>query len=493
MPPPPPLPTPTQPSLTSVLAKPKTKGKIHVSFTDWVLGGSLLSINSPNPNNVVPAATRQRNDSRIRATATKDKNGRNIVILEDREQDGMVGEVEMLVVRKVSKKNGHGRSRSGSAGEVVSVKAKISEEVLDTVVEESKEEKKAESKEKVEDEKKDEKQEEVAEVKKTDGDDKCEHVLNLQKDKGGKEEAVKVVEEKSQESKPKGEEPKADVVIEIAAVPSTEDKDKDNRAGPEVVIVEVEVKENEDKDKSKDKKKDKDVKETSKCKDDPESNTSKPEEPSADTTAAEEPIEITDAKKDEKVEPVDGNEWTKEQDSKLMAMKKENKTWKEISGELGTGKKEVVARYKVLQEQEKTEDEEEKAEVEEKPKKVEKKKKTKYCPYHQPKSNASAVSASKQEKKKKRKSYGELEKERDDEDEDEDQEERIQGIGHRNHQGHLRPDKIWSAEDCETLEYLMEKHRSTQWLQLQAGFFNYTGRMVKAEFIERKFIKDGLA
>ncbi|KAF7954911.1 uncharacterized protein EAE97_000170 [Botrytis byssoidea] len=525
MPPPPPLPTPTQPSLTSVLAKPKTKGKIHVSFTDWILGGSLLSINSPNPNNVVPAATRQRNDSRIRATATKDKKGRNIVILEDREQDGMVGEVEMLVVRKVSKKNGHGRSRSGSAGEVVSVKAKISEEVLETVVEESKEEKKAESKEEL----KDEKKEEVVEVKKADGDDKGEHVLNLQKDGDSKEEAVKVVEEKSEESKPKGEELKADVVIEIAVVPSTEDKDKDKTAEPEVVIVEVEVKGKEDKDKGKDKKQDKDVNETSKGEDDPESNTAKPEEPSADTTvtatdskektpsitdkdaekAPEEPIEIADDKKDEKVEPVKGNEWTKEQDSKLIAMKKENKTWKEISGELGTGKKEVVARYKVLQEQEKTEDEEEKAEVEEKPKKVEKKKKTKCtaqvdnedteeeiyispdCPYHQPKSNASAASAPKQEKKKKRKSYGELEKDRDDE--DEEQEERMQGNGHGNHQGHLRPDKIWSAEDCETLEYLMEKHRSTQWLQLQAGFFNYTGRMVKAEFIERKFRKDGLA
>ncbi|KAF5879197.1 uncharacterized protein Bfra_006402 [Botrytis fragariae] len=521
-----PSPTTTQSPLTSALAKPKTKGKIHVSFTDWVLGGSLLSINSPSPNNAVAAATRQRNDSRIRARATKDKNGRNIVILEDREQDGMVGEVEMLVVRKVSKKSGHERSRGGSAGEVVSVKAKISEEVLETVVEESKEEKKAESKEEV----KDEKKEEVVEVKKTDGDDKGEHVLNLQKDGEVKEEGVKVVEEKSEVSKPKGEEPKADVTIEIAVASITEDQDKDKKTEPEVVIVEVEVrkKEKEDKDKGKDKKKDKDVKETSKGEDNPES-TTKLEERSADTTVtatdskektpsiseeptektAEEPIEIKDDKKDEKVEPVDENEWTKEQDLKLMAMKKENKTWKEISGELCTGKKEVVARYKALQEQEKTEDEEKKAEVEEKPKNVEKRKKIKCtaqvdnedteeeiyispdCPYHQPKSKTSAASAPKQEKKKKRKSYGELDKDRDDE--DEEQEERMQGNGHGNQQGHLRPDKIWSAEDCETLEYLMEKHRSTQWLQLQAGFFNYTGRMVKAEFIERKFRKDGLA
>ncbi|ATZ47902.1 hypothetical protein BCIN_03g01800 [Botrytis cinerea B05.10] len=485
---PPPSPTPTQPALTSALAKPKTKGKIHVSFTGWVLGGSLLSINSPNPDTVVPAATRQRTDSRIRATATKDKNGRNIVILEDREQDGMVGEVEMLVVRKVSKKNGHGRSRSAS------VKAKISEEVLETVVEEGKAEKKAENKEEM----KDEKKAEVGEVKKTDDGDKGEHALTLQKDGEGKEEVVKAVEEKAEESKPKGEEPKADVIIAIAAVPSTEDKDKDKKPEPEVIIIEVEVNEKEDKDKGKDEKKDTASKEKT------PSISDKPTE-----KATEESIEVKEDKKDEKVEPVDGNEWTKEQDSKLMAMKKENKTWKEISGELGTGKKEVVARYKLLQEQEKTEDKGEEAQAEEKPKQVEKNKKTKCtapadnedteeeiyispdCPYHQPKSKSSAASVPKQEKKKKRKSYGELDKDRDDE--DEEQEERGQKNGHGNPQGHLRPDKIWSAEDCETLEYLMEKHRSTQWLQLQAGFFNYTGRMIKAELIERKFKKDGLA
>ncbi|ATZ47903.1 hypothetical protein BCIN_03g01800 [Botrytis cinerea B05.10] len=451
---PPPSPTPTQPALTSALAKPKTKGKIHVSFTGWVLGGSLLSINSPNPDTVVPAATRQRTDSRIRATATKDKNGRNIVILEDREQDGMVGEVEMLVVRKVSKKNGHGRSRSAS------VKAKISEEVLETVVEEGKAEKKAENKEEM----KDEKKAEVGEVKKTDDGDK-------------------------------------------AAVPSTEDKDKDKKPEPEVIIIEVEVNEKEDKDKGKDEKKGKDVKKTSKDTASKEKTPSISDKPTEKAT--EESIEVKEDKKDEKVEPVDGNEWTKEQDSKLMAMKKENKTWKEISGELGTGKKEVVARYKLLQEQEKTEDKGEEAQAEEKPKQVEKNKKTKCtapadnedteeeiyispdCPYHQPKSKSSAASVPKQEKKKKRKSYGELDKDRDDE--DEEQEERGQKNGHGNPQGHLRPDKIWSAEDCETLEYLMEKHRSTQWLQLQAGFFNYTGRMIKAELIERKFKKDGLA
>ncbi|KAJ8064862.1 hypothetical protein OCU04_007171 [Sclerotinia nivalis] len=464
----------TQASLTSQTTNPKSKGKLHVSFTDWVLGGSLLSINS-SPN--VSAATRARSDSRIRATAGKDKNGRSIVILEDRDQDGLVGgEVEMLVVRKVGRKgSGGGRSRSASAGSNVTVKAKISEEVLETVVEESAVV---------------EKKEMVETKKNEDADGKGEHALTLQKEEEGKK-----VEEKKSE---KAEEPTADIVPETASAPSVEDKDKDKKPEAEAVAIEVEVKE-KDKDKDKEKKKDKDVKKASKA----------PKEKTE--SISEKPTEVKEDDKDGKVEPVDGNEWTKEQDEKLMAMKKENKTWKDIAGELGTGKKEVVARYKVLQEQEKTEDEQE--EEEQKPKKTEKKKNIKCtaqvdknedteeeiyispdCPYHQPKSKSSAPPP-KQDKKKKRKSYGELDRDRDDE--EEENEERMQGntneYGRANEQGRLRPDKIWSAEDCETLEYLMEKHRSTQWLQLQAGFFNYTGRMIKAEFIERKFRKDGLA
>ncbi|CAD6439925.1 57bf544c-e85d-4493-9378-b04f72b33b09 [Sclerotinia trifoliorum] len=482
----------TQASLASQTPNSKSKGKLHVSFTDWVLGGSLLSINS-SPN--VSAATRARSDSRIRATAGKDKNGRSVVILEDRDQDGLVGgEVEMLVVRKVGRKGGGGgRSRSASAGSNVTVKAKISEEVLETVVEESGTV---------------EKKETVEAKKSEDADGKGEHALTLQKEEEGKK-----VEEKKSE---KAEEPTADIVPKTAAAPSVEDKEKDKKPEAEVVVVEVEVKDN---DKDKEKKKDKDAKKASKGEDGPEN--TKIEEPSADATAtapkettestSEKPTEVKEDDKGGKVEPADQNEWTKEQDEKLMAMKKENKTWKDIAGELGTGKKEVVARYKVLQEQEKTEDEQE--DEEPKPKKPEKKKNIKCaaqvdknedteeeiyispdCPYHHPKPKSSAPS-SKQDKKKKRKSYGELDRDRDDEEEDNG--ERMWGnkneYGRGNEQGRLRPDKIWSAEDCETLDYLMEKHRSTQWLQLQAGFFNYTGRMVKAEFIERKFRKDGLA
>lgn len=486
----------------------KAKNKIHVSFTDWVLGGSLLSINS-SPNAL--AATRARSDSRIRATASKDKKGRNIVILEDRDQDGLVGgEVEMLVVRKVGRKGSGSRSRSASGASNITVKAKVVDEVMETVVEEktAQEEKKEEKKEEreesnkveeVEEKKVEEKVEEKVEVKKEEG----EHKSDLQKEE---EEEAKKTEEKAVEQEPKAEEPTADVVPETAAVIVIEDKDK--KIQPEVVIVEVKVRE---KEKDKDKGKDKDAKQASKGEDEPKPDSTKLEEPSTDTTAtaskektdskSEKPAEVKESDKEGKIEPVNRGEWTQEQDDRLMAMKKENKTWKDIVGRLGTSKKDTVARYKILQAKEKEE---------EKPKKPEKKKQNNNnnikcttqadknegseddfyiapdCPYHHPKSKSSSSKSGKKEKK--RKSYGELDRNRDDE---EDEEERARES--RNGKGHLRPDHIWSAEDCETLEYLMEKHTSTQWLQLQAGFFNYTGRMIKAEFIERKFRKDGLA
>ncbi|KAG4034297.1 hypothetical protein MFRU_003g02670 [Monilinia fructicola] len=485
MPPPMVSPTLSQASLAGSQGS-KAKNKIHVSFTDWVLGGSLLSINS-SPNAL--AATRARSDSRIRATASKDKKGRNIVILEDRDQDGLVGgEVEMLVVRKVGRKGSGSRSRSASGASNITVKAKVVDEVMETVVEEktAQEEKKEEKKEEreesnkveeVEEKKVEEKVEEKVEVKKEEG----EHKSDLQKE----EEEAKKTEEKAVEQEPKAEEPTADVVPETAAVIVIEDKDK--KIQPEVVIVEVKVRE---KEKDKDKGKDKDAKQASKA--------SKEKTDSK----SEKPAEVKESDKEGKIEPVNRGEWTQEQDDRLMTMKKENKTWKDIVGRLGTSKKDAVARYKILQAKEKEE---------EKPKKPEKKKQNNNnnnikcttqadknegseddfyiapdCPYHHPKSKSSSSKSGKKEKK--RKSYGELDRNRDDE---EDEEERARES--RNGKGHLRPDHIWSAEDCETLEYLMEKHTSTQWLQLQAGFFNYTGRMIKAEFIERKFRKDGLA
>jgi hypothetical protein len=55
----------------------------------------------------------------------------------------------------------------------------------------------------------------------------------------------------------------------------------------------------------------------------------------------------------------------------------------------------------------------------------------------------------------------------------------------------LRPDLIWTAEDCGLLEDLENNYTRNKWLHMQADFFNWSGRMVDASIIERKFKEDG--
>ena len=59
--------------------------------------------------------------------------------------------------------------------------------------------------------------------------------------------------------------------------------------------------------------------------------------------------------------------------------------------------------------------------------------------------------------------------------------------------GKLRPDGAWTEDDCEILEYLRNKYEENKWLHMQAGFYNWTGRMVIAQLIEQKFKDDGAA
>lgn len=59
--------------------------------------------------------------------------------------------------------------------------------------------------------------------------------------------------------------------------------------------------------------------------------------------------------------------------------------------------------------------------------------------------------------------------------------------------GRLRPDGIWTQDDCEVLEWLESKYEENKWLHMQAGFYNWTGRMVIAELIQKKFKDDGAA
>lgn len=58
-------------------------------------------------------------------------------------------------------------------------------------------------------------------------------------------------------------------------------------------------------------------------------------------------------------------------------------------------------------------------------------------------------------------------------------------------EGRLKVDDIWSKHDVEVLEMLEQRYTEHKWLHIQAGFYNWTGRMVVAEMIERKFRDDG--
>jgi hypothetical protein len=58
--------------------------------------------------------------------------------------------------------------------------------------------------------------------------------------------------------------------------------------------------------------------------------------------------------------------------------------------------------------------------------------------------------------------------------------------------GRLKADDNWSREDCEILEMLEARYREQKWLSMQASFYNLTGRMVRADIIERKLSETGL-
>lgn len=55
--------------------------------------------------------------------------------------------------------------------------------------------------------------------------------------------------------------------------------------------------------------------------------------------------------------------------------------------------------------------------------------------------------------------------------------------------GRLKPDDNWSREDCEILEMLEARYREQKWLSMQASFYNMTGRMIRADLIERKLLE----
>ncbi|KAL5319706.1 hypothetical protein ACEPPN_012762 [Leptodophora sp. 'Broadleaf-Isolate-01'] len=52
--------------------------------------------------------------------------------------------------------------------------------------------------------------------------------------------------------------------------------------------------------------------------------------------------------------------------------------------------------------------------------------------------------------------------------------------------GKLLPTGAWSQDDCTKLEFLESKYREHKWVQMQADFYNWTGRMIHAELLELK-------
>ncbi|KAL7625783.1 hypothetical protein AAE478_005006 [Parahypoxylon ruwenzoriense] len=55
----------------------------------------------------------------------------------------------------------------------------------------------------------------------------------------------------------------------------------------------------------------------------------------------------------------------------------------------------------------------------------------------------------------------------------------------------LRPDGLWSEEDCRILSILEARYNADKWLHIQAEFANLTGRMVDAQLLQYKFEEPG--
>ncbi|KAJ9142740.1 hypothetical protein NKR23_g7125 [Pleurostoma richardsiae] len=56
----------------------------------------------------------------------------------------------------------------------------------------------------------------------------------------------------------------------------------------------------------------------------------------------------------------------------------------------------------------------------------------------------------------------------------------------------LRPDGVFSERDCCVLDAIDARRRVNRWLEVQAAFFNATGRMVDPELLRRKLEEDGM-
>lgn len=140
--------------------------------------------------------------------------------------------------------------------------------------------------------------------------------------------------------------------------------------------------------------------------------------------------------------PDDDCNWTSEQDALILKLKGESVSWKEIAARMSLPKSDIQVRFKELQKQ-----------------------------------GGQAPATETTEKSKD--TYGKNDGKK------------TEGGGGGRNGGRLKADDNWSREDCEILEMLEARYREQKWLSMQASFYNLTGRMVRADIIERKISETG--
>lgn len=140
--------------------------------------------------------------------------------------------------------------------------------------------------------------------------------------------------------------------------------------------------------------------------------------------------------------------WTSEQDALILKLKGENVSWKEIAIRMSLAKSDIQVRFKELQ-----------------------------------KKAAEALAANTTDNRENK--DGEESNGKDGQNDEKSSEGKKKEDGDGNG-GRLRPDDNWRREDCEILEMLEARYREQKWLSMQASFYNITGKMIRADIIERK-------
>ena len=195
----------------------------------------------------------------------------------------------------------------------------------------------------------------------------------------------------------------------------------------------------------------------------------------------------------------DGDGWTDSQDAIILSMKDGNETWAVIGRAIGRGKKEVQKRHKELlakrgagpsaaspaeathddadndggnktAEAAKEKDEQtNNKDGDKKQKKKEKKAKKDKSRGDDPESPGPARHRylSEQDPSSDRRIYGDH-------------------FPANSLSGKIQPDINFNERDCEVLVRLADENSRNKWLEMQAAFFNYTGRMVSIELLKHK-------